>query len=150
MKKIIIVLLALGIVAFDKYQTQQNQSADITEVNHPIAAVTQNSRLQYAYANKQSDVQVEGQGRVVKVLRDDLKGSRHQKFILQVGAGHTVLVAHNIDLAPRVAGLKQGDYIEYNGEYEWSAKGGVIHWTHKDPNARHISGWLKHQGKIYQ
>ncbi|WP_312209082.1 DUF3465 domain-containing protein, partial [Acinetobacter variabilis] len=27
---------------------------------------------------------------------------------------------------------------------------GVIHWTHHDPSNKHISGWLKHQGKTYQ
>ena len=36
--------------------------------------------LQEAYADHKSDVQVNGSGTVVRVLRDDNKGSRHQKF----------------------------------------------------------------------
>ncbi|MCK5070226.1 MAG: DUF3465 domain-containing protein, partial [Desulfocapsa sp.] len=28
--------------------------------------------------------------------------------------------------------------------------GGVIHWTHRDHNGRHIDGWLKYNGKTYQ
>lgn len=87
---------------------------------------------------------------MVKVLRDDLKGSRHQKFILQIAPGLTVLVAHNIDLAPKIVDIKKGATVEFNGEYEWNARGGVIHWTHKDPRGYHESGWLKHNGKVYQ
>jgi hypothetical protein len=60
------------------------------------------------------------------------------------------LIAHNIDLAPRVAQLNTGGTILFYGEYEWNEKGGVIHWTHHDPDNRHINGWLKHGGKTYQ
>ncbi|MGA9575068.1 MAG: DUF3465 domain-containing protein, partial [Lysobacterales bacterium] len=76
--------------------------------------------------------------------------SGHQRFILEIGAGQTVLIAHNIDLAPGIAKLNKGDLVEFFGEYEWNAKGGVIHWTHRDPNYRHIDGWLKHRDRIYQ
>ena len=84
------------------------------------------------------------------VLRDDNEGSRHQKFILSLDNGLTILVAHNIDLAPKIENLRKGDMVEFFGEYEYSAQGGVIHWTHRDPNHRHEDGWLKHNGKIYQ
>uniref|UniRef100_UPI0013C431E1 DUF3465 domain-containing protein n=1 Tax=Vibrio cholerae TaxID=666 RepID=UPI0013C431E1 len=57
--------------------------------------------LQQAYQSQQSDLQVQGFGQVVKVLPDDNDGSRHQKFILKLNSGQTLLVAHNIDLAPR-------------------------------------------------
>jgi hypothetical protein len=46
--------------------------------------------------------------------------------------------------------LKVGDVIEFYGEYAWNARGGVVHWTHKDPRRSHPDGWLQHQGKIYQ
>ena len=94
--------------------------------------------------------QVQGSGGVVRILADDDVGSRHQRFILRTPSGRTLLVAHNIDLAPRVSGLSVGDTVEYSGEYVWNAKGGVVHWTHHDPSGRHVAGWLKHAGQIYQ
>ncbi|ELE7142778.1 DUF3465 domain-containing protein [Vibrio cholerae] len=106
--------------------------------------------LQQAYQSQQSDLQVQGLGQVVKVLPDDNDGSRHQKFILKLNSGQTLLVAHNIDLAPRIPNLKVGDSVEFYGEYEWNKKGGVLHWTHKDPQNRHAHGWLKHNGQVYE
>lgn len=111
---------------------------------------TGNQRLEQAFENQQSGVQVQGQGRVIKLLRDDLDGSRHQRFILELSSGMTLLVAHNIDLAPAIRSLETGDSVEFSGEYEWNSKGGVLHWTHHDPAGRHEGGWLKHEGRVYQ
>lgn len=106
--------------------------------------------LARAFEERERDLRVEGQGVVRKVLPDDARGSRHQRFILELGSGQTLLVAHNIDLAPRVAGLREGDEVLFSGEYEWNPEGGVIHWTHRDPRGRRTPGWLKHKGKVYQ
>jgi uncharacterized protein HemX len=103
-----------------------------------------------AFANQISNLQVSGQGIVIKVLPDDNIGSRHQKFIIKLANGQTLLVAHNIDLAARVSGLNEGDSILFSGQYEWNEKGGVLHWTHRDPNGSHPPGWLQHQGQSYQ
>ena len=103
-----------------------------------------------AFANRAGNLQVAGSGVVTKLLADDTKGNRHQRFILRLDSGHTLLVAHNIDLAPRIDGLRAGDRLEFNGEYEWNAKGGVIHWTHHDPDGSHVAGWLRHNGRTYQ
>ena len=43
-----------------------------------------------------------------------------------------------------------GDTVQFYGEYEWNKKGGVMHWTHKDPRNRHTHGWLKHNGRVYE
>ena len=94
--------------------------------------------------------QVRGAGIVSRVLADDDNGSRHQRFILRLPSGQTLLMAHNIDLAPRIANLREGDTVEFSGEYVWNAKGGVVHWTHRDPAGQHVSGWLKHGGRVYQ
>ena len=106
--------------------------------------------IEQLFQQHQSDVQLEITGKVVKLLRDDLDGSRHQKFLVRIAEDHTILVAHNIDLAPRIDALKTGDDVTIYGEYEWNEKGGVMHWTHHDPAERHADGWIKHQGKTYQ
>src|SRR5262249_40574762 len=90
-----------------------------------------------AFNTRTSDIQVEGEGVVSRLLSDDVKGSRHQRFIVRLGSGQTVLITHNIDLAPRIDGLREGDSVSFNGEYVWNAEGGVIHWTHHDPQGRH-------------
>lgn len=103
-----------------------------------------------AFASRTSDIQVEGEGTVIRLLPDDLNGSRHQRFIIQLASEQTLLISHNIDIAPRIEGLELGDKVRFNGEYEWNDKGGVIHWTHRDPKGRHIAGWIKHNGKTFQ
>ena len=97
-----------------------------------------------------SGTQVQATGVITRILPDDDEGSRHQRFILQLPSGQTLLIAHNIDLAPRVDGLKEGDTVAFNGEFEWNSEGGVVHWTHHDPSGRHAAGWLKHQGQVVQ
>lgn len=106
--------------------------------------------LGQAYQQRWNNYQMGGVARVSRVLPDDNDGGRHQKFIIQTAPGQTVLIAHNIDLAPRIPTLQVGDIIEFFGEYEWNEKGGVIHWTHHDPANRHAHGWLKHNGAVYQ
>lgn len=97
-----------------------------------------------------SHVQVRGAGVVTRLLPDDDNGSPHQRFIIRLPSGQTLLVAHNTDLAPAITNLQVGDTVEYNGEYEWNPKGGVVHWTHHDPSHQHVDGWLKHDGHVFQ
>lgn len=142
----------------EKPVEQAPQQTPKTTVQQPQAkskqatAPTQDESIKIANAFQQrkSDVQVYSKGKVIAILPDDNKGSRHQKILLKLNNGITVLVAHNIDLAPRIQNLRKGDMVEFYGEYEYSDKGGVIHWTHHDPQKRHVGGWLKHEGQTYQ
>jgi len=143
MRKITLVI----VVAVLAYSFMQDQGISLPWTSPPAAT---DGLLEDAYANGQSDVQVQGSGTVVGILSDDLDGSRHQRFILKLDSGQTVLISHNMDLAPRIDSLRKGDMVEFYGEYEWNSKGGVVHWTHHDPNGRHVAGWLKHRGKTYQ
>jgi len=76
-------------------------------------------------------------------------GSRHQRLLLALESGGTVLVSHNIDLAPRVP-AEEGDFITVRGQYEFNDKGGVIHWTHHDPKDWREGGWIEHDGERYE
>ncbi len=106
--------------------------------------------IERAFAAQRSNLQVEVQGKVSRVLSDDHEGSRHQRFVVALPSGHTVLVAHKIDLADRVADLQSGDTITLYGEYEWNTQGGVMHWTHHDPDGSHVAGWIRHRNRTYQ
>ena len=103
-----------------------------------------------AFASRASDIQVEGEGTVIRLLPDDLNTPRHQRFIVQLASGQTLLVSHNIDIAPRIVALEVGDSVRFHGEYVWNAKGGIIHWTHHDPRGKHVPGWVVHNGKTYK
>jgi hypothetical protein len=142
-KKLLIVVM-LGFALCGLYESNPG-------VIHSFAAPgTASDQLQSAFENRQSNVQVRGSGVVVRILPDDLQGGRHQRFILRLSSGQTVLISHNIDLAPRVDAIREGDTVGFYGEYEWNSKGGLVHWTHHDPAGRHKGGWLKHNGSTYQ
>ena len=92
---------------------------------------------------------IEITGFVRRLLSDDNDGSRHQRFILQLRNRETVLIAHNIDLARRVpVGL--GDRVYFRGMYEWNDLGGLVHWTHDDPQGVEEGGWIRYRRKTYQ
>ena len=169
--KIIVLLIALvAVFAYNKIQNKQSlqsqhqqkieavqkqnnvggENADTAQQQTGSGKQSAEAVLKQAFENEQSDIQVEGEGTVWKTLPDDNKGTRHQRFILKLSSGQTLLVAHNIDLADKIKGLKKGDKVAFYGEYEWSEQGGVIHWTHHDPAGRHEDGWLKHGGQVYQ
>jgi hypothetical protein len=113
-----------------------------------VTAVS-NAAIEQAFEARKSDVQLGGHGIVIKLLKDDDKGSRHQKFLVKINAQQTLLFAHNIDLAPRIP-LQAGDEISFYGEYVYNPKGGVMHWTHHAPQGDHEAGWVVHNGKKYQ
>ena len=144
MKHILIVLLLLCVL-FGAGCGSAVQSS-----TQPAEAQRADDELGRAFAQKASNVQVKGEGTVTRVLADDVSGSRHQRFILRLASGQTVLIAHNIDIAPRVDDLKAGDTVSFYGEYVWNDKGGTVHWTHHDPQGKHVAGWLRHAGRTYQ
>lgn len=115
----------------------------------PRASSDVGTSVAEAFRSRRSNVEVQTGGRVVRVLPDDRQGSPHERFLVQVDGETTVLVAHNLDLAPRLP-LAAGDSIELRGEYEWNPKGGLIHWTHRDPDGRHQNGWIRYRGRLYQ
>lgn len=144
MKKIVLLVVAV----FSLYVFLEQNPGSIQ--SYTQRSTTNEDALASAFENRKSNIQVNGSGVVIRNLADDTSGSRHQKFILRLATGQTLLVSHNIDLAPRISSLGDGDVVDFFGEYEWTAKGGVVHWTHRDPRGHHADGWLKHNGITYQ
>jgi LEA14-like dessication related protein len=140
------LLLALALSACD----QPVQLPKVSDVAASVASAQHsNASIEQAFASKRSDVQVSGNGVVAKLLADDAKGSRHQKFLVKINDRQTLLFAHNLDLAERLP-LAVGDAISFSGEYVYNPKGGIIHWTHHDPRASHPAGWVMLRGTTYQ
>ncbi|MBW8363248.1 MAG: DUF3465 domain-containing protein [Rhizobium sp.] len=150
----LLLIAALAVVAYFTFAPDLHPSdGREATASHDVSQAGQGDSdavLEHAFTHRIGNLQVAGQGTVVKLLPDDASGSRHQRFILRLASGRTLLVAHNIDLAARIETLQAGDTVAFYGEYEWNPKGGVIHWTHHDPQARHVSGWIKHGGQVYQ
>ena len=86
---------------------------------------------------------------IYRVLPDDNVGSRHQRMLGRTADGHSLLIVHNIDLAPRVP-AREGDRLEVRGQFEWNDKGGLVHWTHHDPQGRHGGGYIDFGGRRYR
>ena len=153
MKKLLIIfLICLGAYALvSRYPDSFSLNSIKTLLPFSKTELSTSDRaLKNAFENKINGFQVGGSGKVIKILPDDNQGSRHQRFILKLESSQTLLIAHNIDLAPKIENLKVDDHVNFYGEYEWNSKGGVIHWTHHDPNGQHEGGWLNHGGKMYQ
>jgi len=144
LKKILFVVVALAGAYY-----ASNHPATIGQ-RSPTAASSSDAAIEKAIDARLVGYQVQGSGKVVRILPDDNDGSRHQRVILRLESGQTLLIAHNIDLAPRIRDLQPGETVLFFGEYEWNERGGVIHWTHHDPRAQHVDGWVEYRGNRYQ
>jgi hypothetical protein len=144
MKKLLGLLAALAI-AYALYSGGAPSGPGTRAGDAPAAAEASvdDGSLRRAIDARADDVPVTGSGEVVRLLPDDRDGSPHQRILLRVAGGGTVLVAHNLALAPRVAPLALGDRLEFAGDYVWNDKGGLVHWTHPDPQGRHRAGFLR-------
>lgn len=153
---ILCLLVACKQSAPESFVTSDTVTGDSVTSDAPLIAQANseveknNSALIEAFKHKKSDIFVEGAGVVKKLLADDNKGSRHQKFLVSISPEQTLLFAHNIDLAPRLENLQIGDALTFKGEYVYNPKGGVMHWTHHDPDGNQSGGWIKHNGKTYE
>lgn len=144
MKTLILALAALFLIPAERSWSQSPvQSAEI----HAISK--RDKKLAWAFKNKVSEIRVTCSGKVIVKLPDDTADIRHQKFVIKLESGQTLLIAHNIDLVKRVKKLRLGDKIIVRGEYIWNEKGGLIHYTHRDPAGIQPSGWIKHRGVLY-
>ena len=142
-KAVLLILLGLATLYFRLNDVSTNQSLESSTSGANKASLNTNQA-------PQSGAQMGGEGVVERILADDNDGSRHQRFILRLGSGQTLLIAHNIDIANRIETLRIGERVEFYGQYESNPQGGVIHWTHHDPAGNHVDGWLKHNGMVYQ
>ncbi|MEX0621457.1 MAG: DUF3465 domain-containing protein [Candidatus Woykebacteria bacterium] len=116
--------------------------------------------VEEAFKNKLSGVTLVANGKVFKILGDDHKGTHHQRFVIKVPSGRTLLVSHNLERAYRPE-IKIGDEVEVKGTYVWNKYGGLLHNTHHDDRndcekvvgdkivcgPKHDDGWIVFVGE---
>lgn len=153
MKRLLVAVavVLVCLVAVTQWGWPSTPAPNKTGVDQEAASVANtDADFARAFADRAGGLELEGQGTVSKLLADDTDGDRHQRFVVRLDSGQTLLVAHNIDVAPRVSALRLGDTVSFKGEYEWNEQGGIMHWTHHDPTGNHAAGWIRHEGRTYQ
>ena len=155
--RIVAGLIIAGVVGGYNYLTKDNSSTvnqnggKVASGNSP-SVDNQNqlhNKIRQAKEDYNSRFWMTTEATVIKNLKDDLKGSQHQKFLIELAPDITLLVAHNIDLAPR-APVQKGDRIKIKGRYEWNNRGGVLHWTHHDPKGKQEGGWIYADNRYFK
>ncbi len=107
-----------------------------------------------AWRSGRSHVEVTVGGVVARMLGTRVgRSGSHEGFLLHLsgadGRGLTVRVEDNVDLTGPIP-LREGEPIEVRGEYIFDSRGGIVHYTHRDPRGHHLSGYVLADGKFYQ
>jgi hypothetical protein len=111
---------------------------------------TDNAAVKAAFERHAENVELTASGAVDRVLSDqDGPSGPHERFIVRLpDVGMTLLVEHNLSIAPRVP-VAVGEPVVVRGEYVWNAQGGLMHFTHHDPARSHEGGYIVYGGKRY-
>lgn len=104
--------------------------------------------MRHAYRTADTGNWIEDTGVVRRLLSDDNDRVRHQRFVVRLVGGQTLLIAHNVDIARRIP-VGIGDRVRFRGMYEWNDLGGLVHWTHHDPHGIEDGGWVRFRTRDY-
>ncbi len=105
-----------------------------------------------AYSAQRSDVEVVVDGTVTRLLGvAPARVSPHEGFLLRLASGCSLVVRveANTDFTGPIP-LAEGQRAAVKGEYEFYPRGGVVHWTHRDPRGRHEGGYIATGGQVYE
>ena len=150
MRIITLILLSITLAVIPAYSSPPSSAVRPYSTPKSLSLSASDRLLARASKNGTSEFTVQCTGVVTRVLSDDTQDIHHQRFIIKLASGQTLLIAHNIDLAPRIDRLKLRDRVVVKGEYIWNSLGGLIHLTHRDPDGAGTDGFIRHKGKTYQ
>ncbi len=143
------IIIVSAIVNFSsKNEVTQPVKNETTAVSN---SAINNSEVLKSISIKKESKFIEIQNATVQqLLRDDNRGIRHQKWLVQINPDTTIMVVYNIDLAERVP-LTVGDTINLGGELVFDDRTGepLMHWTHEDPRHKRRMGYVLFNGKKY-
>ena len=116
------------------------------------ATTPDDAALCSAFRDARSHVEIVADGHVTAVLGvAPGRVSPHEGFLMRVGSGCDVVVRveANTDFTGEFP-LTRGEPVVVKGEYEYYPRGGVVHWTHRDPRGRHDGGYIEIDGHRYE
>jgi len=111
-----------------------------------------NAHVCALYASGTSGAEVLAEGTVVAELgTSNGPSGEHEGFLLRLTRQCDLMlrVETNVDITGPVP-LRPGETVIVKGQFEDDPTGGVIHWTHHDPEGRHVAGYVLAGGKYYE
>lgn len=112
-------------------------------------ALPDNARLLNAFEQGRTGVWISGHGTVAQLIGDEtIAGEVHQRMVVNVADSLDLIVRHTVENSERVP-VAQGDTVAFQGRYEWNGRGGVVGFTHHDPEQPGGGGWVRHEGTTY-
>jgi len=134
---------------YEDYESNSSRNLSASPVPPGAFEAPDDHEIIQAQSSHLVNAEVTGRAVVKRLLHDDVVAPRHQKFLLELTNGTTILVAHNTDVAPQVP-VQEGDQVVIRGSFIYNAKGGLIHWTHHSNSPRHQGGYIDFNGARYQ
>ena len=105
--------------------------------------------VENAFHSQQTDLMVEVDGTVVRILETHELRDRYQEFVIRIENGQSVHIVHDKAYADEIP-LAVGDQVLVRGEYRWTENGGTIRYTYRDRSMQRRHGWIDHKGDRYQ
>ncbi|HLJ66786.1 MAG TPA: DUF3465 domain-containing protein [Chloroflexota bacterium] len=124
----------------------------ISRRSESVAGATQAARIgctavEDAFRAHRSGVWLTLGARVQRTLPDEQGTYRHQRFITVCPDGRTVLIVNDVSIGQRVP-VVDGATVGVRGQYVWNALGGLVHFTHHDPQGA-AGGWILFRSRLY-
>lgn len=128
-----------------------NQGASVGQTIGPagVPFAVDDGQIIQAQSQQARKVELTVTAPIKKLLREEDYREPHQRFLLILSNGTTVLVANDLKYGT-FAPVQEGNVVRIHGEYIWNEKGGVLHWTHKSDEPNHESGYIDFNGMRYQ
>lgn len=124
---------------FQYVSNQQQNNSGVINDSMLVAAVNQERNINYIEA---------GNLTVEKLLPDDLSGRPHQKILVRLSNGKSIQIISNLEFCDK-APVSIGDKVSVGGQFIWTRRTGLVHWTHSDPSGQRQKGFLFFNGKDY-
>ena len=147
----VVALAAFGVIEWPHIREHWLMAKEVevdamTSASRPTAQAI----LERALQNKSQDQLLVVVGWVTAIQPDgQQEGVRYQRFEVRLTNRQRLLIEHDLQQAPRVEGLKPGSELLIRGRYFWNEQGGILRYTHHDPEKQRPDGWIRFKHRNY-